>query len=202
MGDLLGYARVSTTEQKAHLQVDALKEAGCVRVWTDKASGTLQHRPQLDRVLDHLRPGDTLVVWRLDRLGRSLPHLIATVTDLAAAKIGFRSLTEGIDTTTSSGRLIFHVFGALAEFERELIRERTTAGLVAARARGRTGGRPRAMTADKLAVAQKMYDSREYTLEAIAATIEVSRSTLYRHLAGRSHVNHENTYLRTHVLAN
>lgn len=117
-------------------------------------------------------------------LGRSLPHLIATVADLAAGDIGFRSLTEGIDTTTSAGRLIFHVFGALAEFERELIRERTTAGLIAARARGRTGGRPRAMTTDKLAVARQMYDSREHTLDAIAATIEVSRSTLYRHLAG------------------
>jgi DNA invertase Pin-like site-specific DNA recombinase len=182
MGDLLGYARVSTTEQKAHLQTDALKAAGCVRVWTDKASGALDHRPQLDRVLDHLRHGDTLAVWRLDRLGRSLPHLIATVTDLAAHDVGFRSLTEGIDTTTSTGRLVFHVFGALAEFERELIRERTVAGLAAARARGRTGGRPRAMTPEKLAVARQMYDSKEHTLDTIAATIEVSRSTLYRYL--------------------
>jgi len=183
VGDQLGYARVSTVEQKADLQTDGLKAAGCVRVWTDKASGALDHRPQLDRVLDHLRPGDTLVVWRLDRLGRSLPHLIAAVTDLAARKVGFRSLTEGIDTTTPAGRLIFHVFGALAEFERELIRERTTAGLAAARARGRIGGRPRAMTPDKLAVARQMYASREHTLNAIAGTIQVSRSTLYRHLA-------------------
>jgi DNA invertase Pin-like site-specific DNA recombinase len=183
MGDLLGYARVSTIEQKAHLQTDALKVAGCIRVWTDKASGTLDHRPQLDRVLDHLRPADTLVVWRLDRLGRNLRHLIATVTDLSARDIGFRSLTEGIDTTTPAGRLIFHVFGALAEFEAALIRERTTAGLAAARARGRTGGRPRAMTPDKLAVARQLYDSKEHTLEAIASIVEVSRSTLYRHLA-------------------
>jgi DNA invertase Pin-like site-specific DNA recombinase len=142
MGDLLGYARVSTIEQRAHLQTDALNSAGCIRVWTDKASGTLEQRPQLDRVLDHLRPGDTLVVWRLDRLGRNLRHLIATVTDLSAREVGFRSLTEGIDTTTPAGRLIFHVFGALAEFEAALIRERTTAGLAAARARGRTGGWP------------------------------------------------------------
>jgi DNA invertase Pin-like site-specific DNA recombinase len=182
MGDLLGYARVSTIEQKAHLQTDALKAAGCIRVWTDKASGTLDQRPQLGRVLDHLRPGDTLVVWRLDRLGRNLRHLIATVTDLSAREVGFRSLTEGIDTTTPAGRLIFHVFGALAEFEAALIRERTTAGLAAARARGRTGGRPRAMTPDKLAVARQLYDSGEHTLEAIASIVEVSRSTLYRHL--------------------
>jgi len=183
MGDLLGYARVSTTEQNAHLQVDALKAAGCIRVWIDTASGALERRPRLDRVLDHLRPGDTLVVWRLDRLGRNLRHLIATVTDLSAREVGFRSLTEGIDTTTPSGRLVFHLFGALAEFERELIRERTIAGLTAARARGRSGGRPRVMTPDKLAVARQLYDSKKHTLEAIAATIEVSRSTLYRHLA-------------------
>ncbi len=112
MGDLLGYARVSTTEQKAHLQTDALKKAGCVRVWTDKASGSLDHRPKLEAVLDHLRPGDTLVVWRLDGLRRNLRHLIVTVNDLAAAA-GFKSLTEGIDTTTPSGRLTFHFIRGL-----------------------------------------------------------------------------------------
>jgi DNA invertase Pin-like site-specific DNA recombinase len=186
MGDLLGYARVSTIEQKAHLQTDALKTAGCLRVWTDKASGTLDHRPKLDQVLDHLRPGDTLVVWRLDRLGRNLRHLIATVTDLQARKVGFRSLTEGIDTTTPAGRLVFHIFAALAEFETALICERTVAGLEAARARGKVGGRPRTMTDDKLAVARHLYDEGELPLGAIAATIEVSRSTLYRHLAATS----------------
>jgi DNA invertase Pin-like site-specific DNA recombinase len=185
MGDLLGYARVSTTEQKAHLQTDALKKAGCIRVWTDKASGSLDHRPKLEAVLDHLRPGDTLVVWRLDRLGRNLRHLIATVNDLAAAGIGFKSLTEGIDTTTPAGRLTFHLFGALAEFERELIRERTAAGLAAARARGRSGGRPRVMTPEKLAVARQIYDSRGHTLAAIGAVVGVSRSTLYRYLGDR-----------------
>jgi DNA invertase Pin-like site-specific DNA recombinase len=172
MGDLLGYARVSTTEQNAHLQADALKAAGCLRVWIDTASGALERRPRLDRVLD----------------GRNLRHLIATVTDLSAREVGFRSLTEGIDTTTPSGRLVFHLFGALAEFERELIRERTIAGLSAARARGRSGGRPRVMTPDKLAVARQLYDSKEHTLEAIAATIEVSRSTLYRHLGSSEDV--------------
>ncbi len=182
MGDFLGYARVSTIEQKAHLQTDALKKAGCIRVWTDKASGSLDHRPKLEAVLDHLSPGDTLVVWRLDRLGRNLRHLIATVNDLAAAGVGFKSLAEGIDTTTPAGRLTFHLFGALAEFERELIRERTTAGLAAARARGRSGGRPRAMTPEKLAVARQMYDSRRHTLAAIGAVVGVSRSTLYRYL--------------------
>jgi DNA invertase Pin-like site-specific DNA recombinase len=186
MGDLLGYARVSTTEQKAHLQTDALKKAGCIRVWTDKASGSLDHRPKLEAVLDHLRPGDSLVVWRLDRLGRNLRHLIATVNDLAATGVGFQSLTEGIDTTTPSGRLTFHLFGALAEFERELIRERTTAGLAAARARGRNGGRPRAMTPEKLAVARQMYEGRGHTLAAIGAVVGVSRSTLYRHLGPES----------------
>ena len=186
MGDLLGYARVSTTEQKAHLQIDALKKVGCIRVWTDKASGSLDHRPKLEAVLDHLRPSDTLVVWRLDRLGRNLRHLIATVNDLAAAGVGFQSLTEGIDTTTPSGRLTFHLFGALAEFERELIRERTFAGLAAARARGRSGGRPRAMTPEKLAVARQMYDSRRHALATIATTVGVSRSTLYRHLGVRT----------------
>jgi len=183
MGDLLGYARVSTIEQNVHLQTDALAAAGCIRVWTDKASGTLEQRPQLDAVLDHLRPGDTLVVWRLDRLGRNLRHLIATVTDLSAREVGLRSLTEGIDTSTPTGRLVFHVFGALAEFEAALISERTTAGLAAARARGRVGGRPPAMTPDKLAVARQLYDSKEHTLNAIASIIGVSRSTLYRHLA-------------------
>jgi DNA invertase Pin-like site-specific DNA recombinase len=186
MGHLLGYARVSTTEQNAHLQTDALTSAGCVKVWTDTASGTLDHRPKLDQLLDQLLPGDTLVVWRLDRLGRNLRHLIATVTDLSARQVGFRSLTEGIDTTTPAGRLVFHIFGALAEFEAALTRERTTAGLNAARARGRTGGRPPTMTPDKLAVAQKMYDSRQHTLNAIANTIGVSRSTLYRHLTATS----------------
>jgi DNA invertase Pin-like site-specific DNA recombinase len=180
---LIGYARVSTTDQKAELQVDALKVAGCDRVFTDKASGSMANRPQLDRMLDHLRPGDVVIVWRLDRLGRSLKNLIALVEELAEKNVGFRSLSESIDTTTANGRLFFSIMGALAEFERELIRERTMAGLAAARARGRVGGRPSKMTPEKVKVAREMYDSKEHTVEAIARTIGVSRKTVYRHLA-------------------
>lgn len=182
MGALLGYARVSTGEQDAALQLDALEQAGCTRVFRDTASGALDDRPELGQVLDHLREGDTLVVWRLDRLGRSLRHLVDTVTTLADRGVGFRSLHESIDTTTPGGRLVFHVFAALAEFERDLIRERTHAGLAAARARGRRGGRPSVMTPDKLAVARGMYASREHTVAAITATIGVSRASVYRHL--------------------
>src|SRR6184192_4901132 len=145
MAELVGYARISTGEQNAALQLDALKAGGCTRIYTDTASGALERRPQLERLLDHLRAGDTLVVWRLDRLGRSLRHLIETVGELAERGVGFRSLRESIDTTTSGGKLLFHIFGALAEFERDLIRERTQAGLAAARARGRKGGRTRAI---------------------------------------------------------
>lgn len=184
-GQLLGYARVSTLDQDPALQTDALDAAGCYRVWTDKASGKLDKRPQLDRVLDQLRPGDTLVVWRLDRLGRSMKHLIAVVADLEERGIGFRSLTENIDTTTPAGKLIFHIFGALAEFERELIRERTMAGLTAARARGRSGGRRTVMTPEKLKVAREMLDDPDanHTVAKVAETIGVSRSALYRALA-------------------
>ena len=182
MADLLGYARVFTTEQDASLQLDALQAAGCLKVFTDKASGSLDRRPQLDRLLDQLRPGDTIVVWRLDRLGRSLKHLIQLIEDLAEKEVGFRSLTEGMDTTTSGGKLIFSIFGALAEFERSLIRERTMAGLAAARSRGRVGGRPPVMTPEKIKVARDLYQARDLTVEEIAKTIGVSRKTVYRHL--------------------
>ena len=187
MGALLGYARVSTGEQELGLQHDALSAAGCVRIFSDTASGALDDRPELERVLDHLREGDTLVVWRLDRLGRSLRHLIDTVAMLAERSVGFVSLQESIDTTTPGGRLVFHVFAALAEFERDLIRERTNAGLAAARARGRKGGRPSVMTPDKLAIARDMYASGEHTVAAIAAALGVSRASVYRHLAPRDH---------------
>ena len=186
MGDLLGYARVSTSEQNASLQLDALRSAGCIKVFTDKASGSLDRRPQLDRLLDQLRPGDTIVVWRLDRLGRALKHLIHVVEDLAEMKVGFRSLTEGMDTTTSGGKLVFSIFGALAEFERSLIRERTMAGLAAARSRGRVGGRPPVMTPEKIKVARDLYRARDLTVEEIAKTIGVSRKTVYRHLVDPS----------------
>jgi len=179
---MIGYARVSTDDQSAHLQIDALKAAGCEKVFKETASGSLAHRPQLDKMLDHLRSGDVVVVWRLDRLGRSLKNLIALVEELADRGVGFRSLTENIDTTTTGGKLIFHIFAALADFERELIRERTNAGLAAARARGRVGGRPPTMTADKIKVARQMYKSKDHTVEAIAKTLGVSRKTIYRHL--------------------
>lgn len=183
VGDLIGYARVSTAEQDLALQVDALETAGCRRVFRDVASGALDRRPELDHALDHLRCGDTLVVWRLDRLGRSLRHLIETVGALAERGVGFKSLTEHLDTTSPGGKLVFHVFAALAEFERELIRERTMAGLEAARARGRKGGRPPAMTAEKIALARQLYDAKTHTIAEITRVLGVSRGTLYRALA-------------------
>jgi len=184
MGDLIGYARVSTREQDLALQLDALEQVGCQRVFSDRASGSvLDGRPQLTRALDHLRPGDVLVVWRLDRFGRSLRDLINAVRALEERGIGFRSLQEAIDTTTPSGRLTFHLFGALAEFERDLIRERTQAGRAAARARGRYGGRPAVMTPEKTKIAKQMFDSREHTVQAIAQTVGVSRASVYRALA-------------------
>jgi DNA invertase Pin-like site-specific DNA recombinase len=180
MGHLLGYARVSTIEQDPALQLDALAAAGCARVWTDHASGALVNRPKLDELLAAVLPGDTLVVWKLDRLGRSLPHLLATVTDLADRQVGFRSLTEGIDTTTAAGRMVFSIFGALAEFERSLIRERTMAGLEAARARGSAPGRPTVMTPDRIAAARTMAEAKV----PIARIVGVGRASVYRALEG------------------
>ena len=184
---LIGYARVSTGEQDLALQLDALKAAGCARWFSDTASGSLQDRPQLKRALEELRDGeDTLVVWRLDRLGRSLRHLIELIGELERRRLGFRSLTEGIDTTTSSGRLVFHIFGAIAEFERQLIRERRQAGLMAARARGRRAGRRTVITEDKLRVARELLAGGQHTMGQIAGTIGVGRATLYRHLEPRA----------------
>jgi DNA invertase Pin-like site-specific DNA recombinase len=184
MNHLIGYARVSTTDQDPALQLDALKEAGCIKVFVDTASGSLDRRPELDRMLDQLRQGDTVVVWRLDRLGRSLRHLISLIEDFEERGVGFKSLTESMDTTTPGGRLIFQIFGAMAEFERSIIRERTRAGLDAARARGRKGGRPTVMTPEKTKIARALYDSKQYTVETIAKELGVSRKTVYRHLAG------------------
>jgi DNA invertase Pin-like site-specific DNA recombinase len=181
MAHLLGYARVSTAEQEPALQRDALLAAGCARVWVDVASGSRDDRPQLAAVLEQLLPGDTLVVWRLDRLGHSLRHLIDTVTALDERAVGFRSLQESIDTTTSGGQLVFHLFGALAEFERDLIRDRTLAGLEAARQRGRRGGRPTAMTPAKQRQAERMYADKTPVTE-IAAVLGVGRATVYRSL--------------------
>lgn len=183
MGHLLGYARVSTGDQDARLQHDALTAAGCYRIFTDTASGALESRPELDAVLDQLRPGDTLVVWRLDRLGRSIRHLIDYLDTLQQRGIEFRSLQENIDTSSSGGRLVFNIFASLAEFERDLIRERTKAGLQAARARGKVGGRPALLTADKLRTARQLYEQQEMTLTQIGEVLGVSRSTVYRALS-------------------
>ena len=179
---LIGYARVSTDDQNLALQLDALKQAGCRRVFHDVGSGSLSHRPEFDACFQFLTAGDTLVVWRLDRLGRGLKHLIDAIEDLHDREIGFRSLTEQIDTTTSAGRLQFHIFGALAEFEKETIRERTRAGLAAARARGRLSGRPSLVTAEKLAVARTMR-AQKHTMAEISTALGISRATVYRHLA-------------------
>jgi DNA invertase Pin-like site-specific DNA recombinase len=173
VGELLGYARVSTTEQSVDAQRDALSAAGCSRVWMETASGATTSRPQLSDLFSHLRRGDTLMVWRLDRL--------ETVEQLDVDGVGFRSLTEAIDTTTSGGKLIYSIFGALAEFERNLIRERTNLGLAVARAQGRMGGRPPAMSGTQIKQAKRMQASG-MSLTDIREVLGVSRSTLYRHL--------------------
>jgi DNA invertase Pin-like site-specific DNA recombinase len=178
----IGYARVSTQDQTLNLQKDALEKAGCKKIFTDTASGAKAERKGLDEALEYLREGDTLVVWRLDRLGRSLKHLIETISQLDTRKIGFKSLTENIDTTTSGGKLIFHIFGALAEFERNLIRERTNAGLQAARARGRKGGRPKALTPKKAQMVQDLYRNKENSIDEICKILNISRTTLYRYI--------------------
>ncbi len=182
---LIGYVRVSTLDQNVNPQIDALQQAGCEKIFRDKISGAKSERPGLDQALKFLREGDSLVVWRLDRLGRSLKHLIETVSLLEERHIGFRSLQEAIDTKTSGGRLIFHIFGALAEFERNLIRERTMAGLRAARARGRVGGRPRKLDEKKTDLAYRLYDEKQYAVKEICQMIGVSKPTLYAYLARR-----------------
>jgi DNA invertase Pin-like site-specific DNA recombinase len=181
-GDLVGYARVSTWDQNLDLQTDALHEAGCVRVFTDTASGTRTDRPQLAAALDYVRPGDTLLVWRLDRLGRSLKHLVETVTGLHEREVGFKSLTESIDTTTSTGKLVFHIFAALAEFERDLIVDRTKAGLAAARERGSKPGRKPSLSPKQVDVARTLHARGEHTVSDIAKIVGVSRATIYRYL--------------------
>jgi DNA invertase Pin-like site-specific DNA recombinase len=191
---LVGYARISTDEQTLALQEDALKRASCEHLYKDIISGAKAERPGLEAALHFTRSGDTLVVWRLDRLGRSLRHLIDIMTTLEARGIGFKSLTEQIDTTTSGGKLIFHIFGALAEFERDLIRERTRAGLAAARARGRKGGHPRAAalnTPRKVQMAQALYDNEKYTIDDVCKMVGVSRATLYRYVVPKGQNGHK-----------
>src|SRR5512147_1029319 len=179
---LIGYASVSTADQTLDLQKVALHQAGCSKIFTDTANGAKAESTGLDEALNYIRQGDTLVVWRLDRLGRSLNHLIETITGLNNRHIGFKSITENIDTTTSGGKLIFHIFGALAEFERDIIRERTQAGLSAARARGRKGGRPKALTPKKTQQLQTLYNDKTNTIDEICRTLNISRATLYRYL--------------------
>lgn len=164
------------------MQKDALEKIGCEKIFTDIISGALTERKGLEDAVQFAREGDTLIVWKLDRLGRSLKHLIETITDLNKGKIGFRSLTENIDSTTSSGKLIFHIFGALAEFERDIIRERTRAGLIAARAKGRLGGRPRALDQKRAEMAKQLFRDKNNSINKISKTLNISRATLYRYL--------------------
>lgn len=180
----IGYARVSSDDQNLDLQRDALKLAGCERIYEEKESGGKINRPELLRLVEALRPGDTVVVWRLDRLGRSLKHLIETVEQFENQQVGFQSVTEAIDTTTSGGKLIFHIFAALAEFERTLIRERTRAGLKAARARGRQGGRPKVLSDEQRNMAQALRDDSKQNVEAICKMLGISRTTFYRETQG------------------
>jgi len=189
---IIGYARVSSVEQNLELQRDALKAAGCEIIFEDKASGSAKVvRPEWGKALEKLRAGDTLVVWRLDRLGRSLKHLIETIEDLGNEGIGFRSLQENLDTTTSGGKLIFHILGALAEFERELIRERTMAGLAAARARGRKGGRPRKLSTKQITMARQLLEDPDQQVTEVAKVLGVARSTLYMALRSETTVTED-----------
>ena len=178
----IGYARVSTLEQNLDLQKDSLQKAGCEKIFEDIVSGKREHRFGLDRVRENLRKGDVLVVWRLDRLGRSLKHLIELMNELETDGIGFQSVTEAIDTTSPSGKLVFHIFAALAEFERNLIRERTKAGLEAARARGRKGGRPKSLDAQRQSMAIDLYNQRKHPVDEICRMVGISKPTLYAYL--------------------
>ncbi len=188
---LIGYARVSTRDLKPHLQLDALREAGCERIFEETASGAKRDRPELTSALDYLRAGDSLVVWKLDRLARSTRQLLETVERLEQRGIGLKILAQNIDTANAGGRLIFTVFSAIAEFEREIIRERTRAGLDAARARGQTGGRPRALTEKDLREARALLIDPAITVEDVARRLGVGPSTLYRYLPAARHAVRE-----------
>jgi DNA invertase Pin-like site-specific DNA recombinase len=178
----IGYARVSTDDQNLDLQTDDLKKASCERIFSDTASGAKTERAGLADAISFARQGDVVVVWRLDRLGRSLQDLIATVKGLEARGIGFRSLRESIDTTSAGGKLVFHLFGALAEFERELIRERTGAGLAAARARGRKGGRPKLLDNKKAKLAVSLHSNHSHSIPEICKMLGISKATFYRQI--------------------
>lgn len=179
---LIGYARVSTHEQNLDLQKDALLKAGCEEIFEDKVSGIVAARPGLEKIKLILRKGDTLVVWRLDRLGRSLKDLMEWMNYLEEKQVGLKSVQESIDTTTTTGKLVFHIFGALAEFERNLIKERTKAGLAAARARGRFGGRPKSLDENKRKVVVDLYNKKELMVKEICEMMEISKPTLYAYV--------------------
>lgn len=179
---IIGYARVSTIEQDTALQLDNLQRSGCEKIYHESVSGISKTRPELDKCLDNLRSGDTLVVWRLDRLGRSLKDLVSIITDLELRNVGFRSVTEAVDTTTPGGKLVFHIFAALAEFERKLIQDRTKAGLAAARARGRNGGRPLKLNNSQIKKAKAMLLDPQMTKAEVARHFAVSRTTLNKAL--------------------
>lgn len=187
IGRLTGYARVSTLEQNLNLQIDSLIKAGCIRknIFIDKVSGVKAERPGLKECLEQLKTGDVLIVWRLDRLGRSMVHLVSLIETLKEKQVGFRSLCDGaIDTTTASGELVFNIFSSMAQFERRLIQERTLAGLTAARARGRMGGRPK-ISADhpKVIAAKRMHQDKHISIDEICSALKISRPSLYRYLS-------------------
>lgn len=190
---LVGYARVSTDDQHLELQTDALTQAGCDKIFTDEMSGAKTERPGLTDALTFMRKGDTLVVWRLDRLGRSLKDLVQRVEELRERGIHFRSLHESIDTTSSVGKFQFHVFSALAEFERDLIRERTMAGLQAARARGRVGGRKRSLSDEQIQMAARLMKDPTTKVKDVCAMFNISRSTLYRFVSPDGNIRLEAT---------
>lgn len=179
---LVGYARISTVEQNFDLQLDALKSAGCEKIYRDKASGSLSNRPMINEAIEYLRPGDTLVVWRLDRLGRSLKNLIELTNTLSSREIGFKSIVETIDTTTPTGQFFFHITGAFAELERNLIRERTQAGLKAARARGRKGGRPKSIDPKTFEIALQIYNDKNMSVGDMCKRLGIVKRTFYRYL--------------------
>lgn len=182
---LIGYARCSTADQNLDLQMDALKKLGCEIIYQDVMSGAVDDRPGLQQALQASQSGDIFVCWKLDRMGRSLQHLINTITDLSSRGIGFKTITESIDTTTPSGRLVMHIFAALAEFERSLIQQRTRAGLEAARRRGRIGGRPSKLSENQSRIAEQLFSERNISVEEIAQSLGVSRTTIYRNLKSK-----------------
>jgi len=185
----IGYARVSTKDQNLDMQLDALNKAGCEKIYREKISGAGKERPELQKMLENIREGDVIVIWKLDRLGRSLQHLVEIVNDLMTKKVGLQSLNDPIDTTTPQGRLAFNIFGSLAEFEREVIRERTRAGLEAARSRGRQGGRPKGLSdkaQQKAIIAETLYKEQKLTVQQIAEQLNISKATLYSYLRSRN----------------